>query len=1066
MILLIPSYSIEDFSVDRVDAEANQILSAWSALYHPALIEKFEKLPAWERAANPNESTQHKLVVIPPCCEHLVPVAWLEEKEKTSLVIQAESDRENIVKEALNGLQLVHHGFDDWFVQSFYAFGTCYVLSELLTRQLRYMSMTDEYKLKTSALDSVRAYRSGDFDRTKDCLRQMFEELQRSREYFYPTSGHFLDLTLTAETTLGEKLRQTLDESECINLVLPAPLLALIVREHHETLESLKRAAAEQRLELIGGDSDGLPLTMLAMPDLVERFFRGIEFYQNTIGVRPLTYIRREPYFAAILPSLLARTGYLGMCLFTTDGWQTPEKRQSLLRWESPDGRKIDAFVRYPFDAGRSDVFLQFPKKHGRMLEGDHAPTIPYAHYPKHAKRWLDDLIVAHRYAQVFGRFYSMSGFFKTTKYSASTKKFEESLIAKSNHLVAAAEQKRPDPVSVWANYHQLVQYRRLLLTMTTILMSVAGKKTGPLQPLFEKVRSFFEKHNAAKQTGNRQLFAPPPPLEEPLDETTLDWNEFHREAKLLLETLSKQIAVILTGQPETQTSIPDDRGYLVVNPLGFARNVLLDVSDLPCLPDAKINMSEPRQANSELKKTADVSEMNPVLLAGEQNGCKEAVVEVPPFGYAWVGCEKTPETHFATSATKSSLTKSLLGLFGVKEKALPPLAEKTDEGYFLRNEFFELRVDAATGAVVSVFLHNTRGNRLAQQLAFRFPADVRKNDGRPSKDGNAGYSIMAADKIAIISDGPLQASLNISGRLMHFAGSVVATFGQTIIMRRGSKIIGFETTVEPVLEPGNGPWDSYYASRFAWGNANYEPTAGISSGGHPCETNFIEAPYFVDFRDGSQSLTIYHHGLPYHRRATETRLDTILIPKNERRRTFRIDIGIDVAHPFATAEERITPQQPFVVRSPKPKIPTAWLFSLNAKNVVLQKCEPLFSEYPAPDSPAGDHSDNDPSGNDSLRNDEPDNTDPNAGNPTIEPGYGYDGVYAVSATDAQKTNTPEKTPEKTLPEPDTADCFVYPNDADCLRDIEKPMTGMRLFFLETEGEQTDATFRSFRHVS
>ena len=44
MISLIPCYSLEDFSLFRKASEVDEIFSAWSALYHPALNTWFQEV--------------------------------------------------------------------------------------------------------------------------------------------------------------------------------------------------------------------------------------------------------------------------------------------------------------------------------------------------------------------------------------------------------------------------------------------------------------------------------------------------------------------------------------------------------------------------------------------------------------------------------------------------------------------------------------------------------------------------------------------------------------------------------------------------------------------------------------------------------------------------------------------------------------------------------------------------------------------------------------------------------------------------------------------------------------
>ena len=1067
MILLLPSYSIEDFSVDRIDSEANQILSAWTALYHPALIEKTKRLPAWESASNPTEN-ENELTLVPPCCEHLPPAGWLDEREKQCLVIRHESEREAIVKRVLKCLQLEDHGFEDWFADAFLAMGTHYILSELLTRQLRYMSMLDEYQLKEKSLKAIKAYREDNIDEAKSMLQQMFEQLQQSREYFYPMTAYFIDLVLTAPTTLGEKLYETLGENRQINLVMPLSLLERVAQDHGELLERMREEVLASRLELVGDPLENVPLTHLVMSDLVEQLMRGTEKYRDAVGARPVAYMRKHSDFISALPSLLMRAGYKGVLLYTINGWQTTDKRHSLLRWGSSDGRKVGAITRYPHDANASDTFLQLPKDLGRMLEGDYAPTVTLAHYPKHARRWLNDLRVGQQYAPVFGHFHSLSGFFKATKYTGQTNPLDEAAYAKSRQLVEAVEAKRPNPVSAWADYHQMTQRRMQITTLAMLIASVAGKKSDVPAKAFAELRSFLESFEAAKHHHDKQLYG-----NIDVEQIPVDVCGFAKEADNIIARLSCYLSATLTAQPAdtiiernnalASSTLPDDWGYLLLNPSPHSRNMLIDISGLLALPT--------------IRKETESQQLSSVLMARDDGSRKEALVEVPPFGYAWVGCDPAVETKGETSnddkpgqdaePPRKTIASKVIGLFGgKKETGVPPMIyESEDGGYCLRNEFFELRVDRTTGAVASLFYHNKRGNRLAQQLAFRFPDEIRKQDTRSAKDGNTGYSIMAADTFEITANGPLQASLKTTGRLMHFDGSAVATFEQTITVTRGGKIVRFDIAVTPAAlrvallpsPPGSSPWDSYYASRFAWGNAGYEPHIGISSGRHACRTKYVEAPYFVDLRDETQSLTMFGNGLPYHRRTSDTRLDTILIAANEQRRSFRIDVGVDVACPMAVAQELMAPHETLVVRSPKPKIPTAWLFSCDAKNVVMLKCEPLFDEIWQPPAKQVD----------AVPVNETSPSDGSSYNAMSEPGYGYDGIYSPDykppenqSREGDLANEQEKEPQNNLDEG-----WCFPKLVDSLRDAGRPLTGMRIWLLETEGQRTELTFRSFRSI-
>ena len=113
MITLLPCYSLEDFSLYRSREESNEIFSAWSALYHPALIERFG-MPKWERAGNPTPDRKYRLILIPPCCESQVPRDWLKAREaEETVIVRHRSDRGEILDEALTRCGLADHGFPE-----------------------------------------------------------------------------------------------------------------------------------------------------------------------------------------------------------------------------------------------------------------------------------------------------------------------------------------------------------------------------------------------------------------------------------------------------------------------------------------------------------------------------------------------------------------------------------------------------------------------------------------------------------------------------------------------------------------------------------------------------------------------------------------------------------------------------------------------------------------------------------------------------------------------------------------------------------------------------------------
>ena len=93
------------------------------------------------------------------------------------------------------------------------------------------------------------------------------------------------------------------------------------------------------------------------------------------------------------------------------------------------------------------------------------------------------------------------------------------------------------------------------------------------------------------------------------------------------------------------------------------------------------------------------------VKAAAEQEGQRQAVVELPAMGYGWIAGDGEP---WQPSAGR-------------------PLVEE----HLLRNEFCEASFDSESGALQSLHMPDRRGNLLSQRLALRLPAVGAKAEAR-----------------------------------------------------------------------------------------------------------------------------------------------------------------------------------------------------------------------------------------------------------------------------------------------------------------------------------------------
>ncbi|MDO5308754.1 MAG: hypothetical protein Q4G03_04610 [Planctomycetia bacterium] len=276
---------------------------------------------------------------------------------------------------------------------------------------------------------------------------------------------------------------------------------------------------------------------------------------------------------------------------------------------------------------------------------------------------------------------------------------------------------------------------------------------------------------------------------------------------------------------------------------------------------------------------------------------------------------------------------------------------------YRLRNDLFELKIDPTTGAVrrlttlktTGTFAHGllrqpTLGNRFAWDVAMKLDSNLGEHDTRSQETSGYGYTLSAADKITVLHRGPYYGAILIQGRLLAPNGQLVAYYQERLQTRMKSPVIDVTIAFTTQIVPQEGPWDSYYACRFAWKDEIAEVCGGVCGTLIATERDYLQAPEAVDIRsDEKVGVTVLSAGLPYFRRLDTTRLDAILIPPGETRRQFNFSIGVDLDDPENAALD-YTDAPCFVlekVRKPKREL-TNYL-TLDQKNVRILQIEPLI---------------------------------------------------------------------------------------------------------------------------
>ena len=894
--ILLPCHSLEDLPLGRPGREADEILAGWSAPYHPMVLSRVGRLPSWNAASSPRSEPADRLILLPNCSKADLPDGWLAETEASGGVVLADlADRDRLLKAIFEKLEVEPGAVDPPLVADFLALGFCHLQVELLTRQLRYMSNLDEAQFERETLAAAEESVGGNVESARDHLQSAFDLLTEAREYFYPVETYLVDLTLVAETTMGKSLRDDLASGGPVNLLISGSTVQQMARREPASLAAVKEALEKESAALIGGEFDERELPLLPAEAILDQLTRGLDAYTRHLGGRPTIFARRRFGLSPILPQILLKLGFVGAFHFTLDDGRFPHGNQSKIRWEGLGASTIDAMTRLPIDAAQSGCFLSLSEKLGDAMDLDHASTAVFAHWPGQARRWYGDLRRAADYSPVLGRFALVASYFRDTEYVGQSSRYQADQY-RSPYLRQEVAAEKANPISRWVDY-----YRRRAAADASQSINTLAELLGPLP----------EAELPGAEAPENQM----PGAEAP-------------ENQSLAEAIQR-----LAGALPHENGEPIE-GCLVVNPSSFARRMLVDVSSLAKLP-----------------RTGGT-----VWTSAETGGQKQAIVDVPPMGFVWLGNDSPvappiaspaeaqdaePENPAGKASQKAAKKFGWWAAKRGKDAATedPPLADEN----VLRNDYFEVKLDPITGAIRSIHDYASRGALMAQQIALRLPASAKPPDGWGGEDGESQYTVMAADEISVTSPGPIVGEIVTRGRLLDRRGKLMAGFQQTIRAQRGSRILELAIELDIHQQPGPDPWDSYYCSRFAWSDATADVVRGVHSISLPSDTPQVEAPYFVEIRTEKKRMAILTGGLPYHRRFGLRKLDTLLVVRGERTRSFGLAVGIGVKYPMSAALDYLAPATVWCEKAPPPTSRSAWFFHVSSRNVVATYFEPLF---------------------------------------------------------------------------------------------------------------------------
>jgi len=420
--VFFPCHSLEDFPTWLEGPQADDLLAAWTAAWHPALIAAAGCIPTWASIDSPPHVVARSIYIVPAAFDSRLAGDFAGTFEVC--MIRWAVSRSAIVAESLSKLDApavvcAEHAAE------LHAIGLAWLLGELLARRMRSVTNLASTRFGQAVVDAAKAAVLADEETFRERLKEAYGFLEAARAQYYPADFWLLDLVLLAESTLGDELQSEIDSPVVATWVADAHLIESLSEKQPQILSQLREAVESGRIAPAGGSWDASPVANMAPETLLNDLKKGQALWTKLVGQAPRVYARRTGGFSALLPQVLSGLGYSGVLYMLFDGMSLPDPHTGRIRWEGTGSVSIDALARTPLDARSTTTILSLAEKIGDAMDHDHTAAIAFAHFPENASPWFQELRIIGRSSTLLGSFVTVDEFFRRTTGSGTRAHWE-----------------------------------------------------------------------------------------------------------------------------------------------------------------------------------------------------------------------------------------------------------------------------------------------------------------------------------------------------------------------------------------------------------------------------------------------------------------------------------------------------------------------------------------------------------------------------------------------------------------------------------------------------------------
>lgn len=405
--VFLPCHSLDDFPTWLDEGQAEEVLAAWTAAWHPCLLAATGGPPSWASVDLP--PPQGRLLgIVPPSWDERFATQTVSERAFDAVWIRGLSDPEAITEAAARDIGAADPAADTLpgacHAADFQALGLAVLLAELVARRMRSTADLEATGFAEAVVTAARAAVAGRSEEVRSALNTCFGCLESTRARYYPVDVWAIDIVLLSASTCGAPLLAELDATVPFAVIATGGCLEAAAHRHPDSVRALRKAIADGTVGPCGGRDDDSPVDACTPEQLLASFERGRAAWKDVLDCAPTTFARLGGGASPLLPQVLTGSGCSGALWSVFDGSPLPDPGTSRIRWEGCGGG-VEAIARPPLDARLARTVLELPDALGDAMDHDHTAIVQYARHAGTGSRWHGLIRRIGGWSGLLGRF-------------------------------------------------------------------------------------------------------------------------------------------------------------------------------------------------------------------------------------------------------------------------------------------------------------------------------------------------------------------------------------------------------------------------------------------------------------------------------------------------------------------------------------------------------------------------------------------------------------------------------------------------------------------------------------